>query len=337
MGMLSTSSISCIGIMEKGKVKTILWVAKGKGKFKPVVQSQFETLGNGSFHYLAFYFSGQGIFGYIMDAMRLKIFLYRYHVDLIHAHYSFTAFVVSLITRKRLVVSLMGSDVVTGGFRLRWVRFFCKRIWSQTIVKSEEMFRMLGVSNVKIIPNGVDFELFTPMDTQWAKQKLGWHAHHIHLLFPSDKSRLEKNFSLLNAALEELENDHLMVHELKQVKRKDVPIYFAAADIVIMTSKREGSPNAIKEALAMNKLVVTTKVGDVEYLMRDVHPGWVCNHASSDVASAIKSALECLGVSSNGRIAISELSATRIAEQIEELYTQILSTEGRKEKILIFV
>ena len=40
-----------------------------------------------------------------------------------------------------------------------------------------------------------------------------------------------------------------------------------AADLLLMTSTSEGSPNVIKEAMACNCPIVTSDVGDVEWVL----------------------------------------------------------------------
>ncbi len=49
----------------------------------------------------------------------------------------------------------------------------------------------------------------------------------------------------------------------------DLDSYYKAADIYFLSSKIEGLPNTIMEAMSYSLPVVSTKVGDVEYLVQD--------------------------------------------------------------------
>lgn len=57
------------------------------------------------------------------------------------------------------------------------------------------------------------------------------------------------------------------------ISQQDVPDILNKADVVLLTSKWEGSPNVVKEAMACNCPVVATNVGDVAWLFGD-EPGY---------------------------------------------------------------
>ena len=59
-------------------------------------------------------------------------------------------------------------------------------------------------------------------------------------------------------------NQEVNINVFQQVEHKDTVLNYNAADVVILTSKWEGSPNAIKEALACCRPIVSTNVGDVK-------------------------------------------------------------------------
>jgi len=53
------------------------------------------------------------------------------------------------------------------------------------------------------------------------------------------------------------------------IEHSQIPFYLNASDVLLLTSKWEGSPNIVKEAMDCNIPVVATKVGDIEYLFGD--------------------------------------------------------------------
>ena len=94
---------------------------------------------------------------YLTSIFALKKYLKTHPVDVVHAHYSFSGFVAALATRKPVVCSLMGSDVLQQGVVLRAMAWlFYKFIWKETIVKNKDMQKRFPDSKVSV-PNGVDF------------------------------------------------------------------------------------------------------------------------------------------------------------------------------------
>lgn len=71
------------------------------------------------------------------------------------------------------------------------------------------------------------------------------------------------------------------------VKHEDMPFYLCAADVLISTSKWEGSPNIIKEAMACNIPIVSTDVGDVKRLLDGVHGCYTTSSEADNVSSKL--------------------------------------------------
>ena len=201
----------------------------------------------------------------------LRKYLRTHQYDAIHAHYSLSAFAASLAGARPLVVSLMGSDVKAAGWYKFIIRLFARLFrWKAIIVKSNDMHYDLGIKRAIVIPNGVNMERFKPMDKEECRKRLKWkeESGRRHLLFPANATRPEKDFALAEAACALLDNVEL--HAFENAPNTETPYWYNAADAVLMTSKWEGSPNAIKEAMACSRPIVCTNVGDVAERMSGV-------------------------------------------------------------------
>jgi glycosyltransferase involved in cell wall biosynthesis len=101
-----------------------------------------------------------------------------------------------------------------------------------------------------------------------------------------------------------------------------VPLLMNAADCLLVTSRSEGSPVVVKEALACNLPIVSVDVGDVAERLRGVWPSFIVERDPKQIARAL---IEVLSAKkrSNGRERVAELSETRIAERIRSIYSSI--------------
>lgn len=277
----------------------ILFVASGNhGAPSPVVQNQGDALVSEGVTVDYFLIKGKGIKGYLKNVKPLRKYLKEHNYDAIHAHYSLSAFVASLAGAKLLVVSLMGSDVKAAG----WYKFIIRLFaafggWKSIIVKSYDMYRSLGIKRAIIIPNGVNMERFQPMSKSDCQKRLGWDAAKKHILFPANASRPEKDYALAEAVIKQLTTDSCQLntfelHAFENTPNAETPYWYNAADVVLMTSKWEGSPNAIKEAMACSRPIVATNVGDIAERMSGVEGSYVAqSREPQELATLIEKAL----------------------------------------------
>ncbi|MBR0439547.1 MAG: glycosyltransferase, partial [Bacilli bacterium] len=89
----------------------ILFVSSGNRGYDPLIHNQGDSLAYQGNIIKYFPITGKGVLGYLSNVRKLKRYLKDNSFDVVHAHYSLTAFVVSLAKASPLVVSLMGSDV----------------------------------------------------------------------------------------------------------------------------------------------------------------------------------------------------------------------------------
>ena len=269
-----------------------------------------------------------GFIGYLNALIQLRKKLKSIDFEVVHAHYSLCGIISSLAGAKNLVVSLMGSDVKKSIFNDYIVRYFVKNKWPKIVVKSDEMLTSLNPQkNIKneivILPNGVNFQLFQPLEQKASREKIGWNLDSRIILFGSDPSRPEKRFDLAeNAVKSLLVKNHLVeLKYLHNVEPAKVPYYISGSDIVLLTSDREGSPNIIKEAMACNVPIVSTQVGDVKKVIGNTLGCKVVSlNQAETIASALSDILRLTTKRTNGREKIQHLSDELIAKRLIKFY-----------------
>lgn len=304
----------------------VLFVSSGNKGISPIVSNQGVSLISQGVIVKYFPIIGKGLLGYLSNISKLRKFLQEEKFDVVHAHYSLTAFVVSMANAKPLVVSLMGSDVKKGLiYRLIIQVFAFLFSWKFIIVKSEDMKSSLKINKAKVIPNGVDLKRFYEKDQIECQKKLGWDSEKKHILFPANITRPEKNFQLLDNARKKLKDSNIEVHWFNNVPNEDTPYWYNAADVVVMTSLWEGSPNAIKEAMACNRPIVSTRVGNVEWLLGNTKGCYFPEFSTDDCAAKIRMALAFKG-KTNGRQRIIELELSNdlVAKKLIGIYNEVL-------------
>lgn len=292
-----------------------------------ITQRQAQSLEEKGIQVVFYNIIGTGLKGYFKNIIPLKKILKTENPELIHAHYSLSGIVATLtLTSKPIIVSLMGSDVLsTNKFIFLFTKFLSKFIWNQTIVKSEQMHSVLSNTKAIVIPNGVDINVFKTKNALESKQKLGWSTSNFHLLFASDPNRPEKNYALAANGIDLVKKSipNLEVHYLKGLNTTEMVEYYNAADLLLLTSFHEGSPNVIKEAMACNCPIVSTKVGDVINVINGAENSFLVSYEPNDVAEKIIKVLKNPS-RSNGRSKIQNLSSEKIAERIIELYSKTI-------------
>lgn len=242
--------------------------------------------------------------------------------DLIHANYGLTAPIALAQPNLPVVLSLWGSDLM-GKFGP--VSRRCASFCDAVVVMSDEMADTLG-QECEVIPHGVDLDQFKPVSKSEARNTVGWSQGEHHVMFPynpdrpiKDYPRAEQIVSAVDARLER----PVTLHAVTGVSHEDIPTYMNASDALIVTSKREGSPNTIKEALACNLPIVSTDVGDVADRLDGVTPSAVCQ-TDSELVDALEDTLNT-GQRSNGREAVKELSTRHATDQLKSVFERVVS------------
>ena len=260
-------------------------------------------------------------------------------VDLIHAHYGYCGWLARLQSSKPVVVSFMGDDLLgtpDAEGRLeplsklvvqvdRWLA----RTVDAVIVKSAEMAKVVAPVEAYVVPNGVDLQLFRPMDPYEARALLGWPEGKRYILFPGNPDIPRKGFPLAQAVVTRASkqmSEPLTLVPLKRVAPDQVPLYMNACDAMVMTSFIEGSPNVVKEAVACNLPVVSVPVGDVPELLDGVEGYTICPRDAEALTEALVSTLAG-GQRVDGRAALKRkgLDLESVARRLMKIYADVLT------------
>jgi teichuronic acid biosynthesis glycosyltransferase TuaC len=297
----------------------VLFVCSGFNRLG-IPLRQAESLRKKNINVEVFTISNKGLKGYLLNFFKLKKYLSDRDFDIIHAHYSLSGFIAALLCKGPLIVSLMGSDVYSGLIVRTFIKLFHRFRWRVCIVKSQRMKDLLNIKNACVIPNGVNIEDFKPIDRTIACKHIGWNPCDINILFPADPSRMEKNYSLAEKSIGLLQSlPNIKLWHLKDVPYLEMIYYYNAANVILLTSFWEGSPNVIKEAMACSRPIVSTDVGDVRELIAGTTGCLISEFSPHDVAQKIIVAIN-FSEGTKGREKISDLSSEKIADRLISLY-----------------
>ncbi|RDI69720.1 glycosyltransferase family 4 protein [Halopelagius longus] len=241
--------------------------------------------------------------------------------DVVHANYGLTAPAALAQPTRPVVLSLWGSDVMGQyGALSEW----CAQLADAVIVMSEEMREELGVE-CTVVPHGIDMDLFSPAPKGPAREEVGWTRDENHVLFPYDTARDAKDYPRAKRVVERAERrlgEDIELQTISGVPHERMPTYVNAADALLLTSKWEGSPNSVREALACNRPVVTTDVGDIAEYAADI-PGAVVSDDDEELARGVADAVTD-GDAFDGREHVREYSLERMGENIIAVYESVL-------------
>lgn len=301
----------------------ILFVYKGYKGYKgvlsnAVIDAQINSLLKKELKIIKFPLITSGAFSYCTEYIRLIRFIRSNKIELIHAHYSYSA-IISALTGKKTICSLMGSDIYDANkIMLITLKFFSKYLWKKTIVKSNRMQQI--ISNSTVIPNGIDFSIFRNIDKLEAIKKANFDSNKKNIIFIAQdiKSKV-KNFKLAEEAVNYLNNKDVILHKISQIPQEELVYYYNAADLLLLTSLSEGSPNVIKEAMACNCPIISTDVGDVSELIADSKNCFIASYSPKDISEKIKIILKSKQ-RSDGVLKIQHLSSIKISEHLINIY-----------------
>ena len=324
----------------------VLLVSRYKNNFAdhqlPFVTEQGDALRNAGCEINYFLVKGN----YIAAVKALKDKISECHPDIVHAHFGLSAITAELQSLVPVVTTFHNGET------LNWYVNLVSSLMSlraKHVIYVAQHIRDLSyfkAKNYSIIPCGVPMEqmVITPKDE--ARKRLGWEQDKKYILFGGAFDNRRKNYPLLRDAVEKLKNDTSYIKhntsdiecvEMKNLTRSQCVLRMCACDLFALPSHSEGSPQALKEAMAVNCPCLATDIADVRELFGDepghwilrnprkTHERWDGDEKSLDeMVELLKEALAFEG-RTNGRKRIEELQLTneQVAARIMNIYANI--------------
>ncbi|MGQ0384061.1 MAG: glycosyltransferase [Gammaproteobacteria bacterium] len=242
--------------------------------------------------------------------------------DLLDAHYFYPDGVAGVrLARhfgKPAVVTARGSDInaaareAVAGAWIRWAAARCAAIIAVSAALRESMIALgLPARSITVLRNGVDLERFRPLAPEPTRAELGiegptllsvgnlvpekGHDLAIRALARLPGVRLvivgsgpgQAALQVLAAALRVTER----IRWVAPLAQEQLLQYYAAADLCLLASSREGMPNVLLESLACGTPVVATAVGGVPEIVSDAAAGSLVTRRTPEAVAAACAAL----------------------------------------------
>jgi len=253
--------------------------------------------------------------------------------DVVHAHFSLTAWPALALPARVRALTVHGTDVRHPRTRVATAAVLplVELLGVASAQLAQELPGRAARRRALVLPCGVDLARFAPLPRAHARSELGLDAAGSCLLFAADPARAEKRHDLA-LALARAAGVRLLT--LGGVEPERVPLWINAANAVLVPSDREGFGLAVLEALACDVPVLATPVG-VHREALDGVAGTLC--APFELArwrAALEPHLREADPRIEGRASASRFSAAEMAARVADAWREALRASSRRARRL---
>lgn len=239
---------------------------------------------------------------YIFNIFKINFYLLFNKYDIIHIHFGLSGIFLLLnpFIKTPVILTLHGSDINRNNSN-RIVTTISKLVVKRSdhvFYLNDKILEILKdqISKLEYLPCGIDTSLFECKRVENKTDK-------IKIAFPASKLRPEKNYIFFCKIIDRLQNIYnkdIEVIEIHNKTRKQVRDILNEIDVLVMTSISEGSPQIIKEAMSCNTPIVSSNVGDIKILLKNLTNCYVINEFDENLFC--EAILEILKIDPDKRI-----------------------------------
>jgi teichuronic acid biosynthesis glycosyltransferase TuaC len=154
-----------------------------------------------------------------------------------------------------------------------------------------------------------------------------------YVLFLGNKKDPRKNHILVEQAMNLLNNPEIELIAPYPASHDDVVKYLWSTDVFVSAAFMEGSPNVIKEAMACNCPIVSTNVGDVEWVIGNTEGCFLAGFDPKDFSEKIALALDFSAIKKRtlgrDRILALGLDTVTVAKRIISIYQKLTNVSNK--------
>ena len=290
---------------------------------------------------------GKGVRGYLKNVKPLRKKIEEFKPDIVHAHYGLCGMVAVLAARKKVpvVITCHNGETLTKFGNIissLAVRKADYTIYVEQHIRDLSYFK---ARNYSIIPCGVPMEEMTITPYAEARKQLGWSDDKKYILFGGAFDNERKNYALLRDAVERIRGlevsglEDVECVEMKNLTRSQCVLKMCACDLFALPSHSEGSPQALKEAMAVNTPCLATDIADVRELFGNESGHWILRNPNKtnvrwdadeksldEMVALLNEALQYKGrTKGRDRILELQLSNEQVAGRLIKIYESVLN------------
>ncbi|MBP3586448.1 MAG: glycosyltransferase [Paludibacteraceae bacterium] len=313
-------------MIDKDKIKVLIVASDKGGKFAPFIEEQITALEEYGVVIVRYPVTRKGIVGYLQEVPSLRRMIKREKPDVVHAHFGLSGLLANLQRMVPVVTTYHGSDINNPST----LRFSKMAMWlskHNIFVSKRNINIAQPKKNYSLLPCGVNLTLLQVSNQLTERVISILKEGKINVLFAGAFDNVVKDPQLAQQVIEILSHDVEQVNliELKGYMREEVVMLMHSCNVLLMTSKTEGSPQVIKEAMACGCPIVSVDVGDVAERIEGVDGCFVVKSREPvAIADALKKAVVFEG-RTNGceRIIAMGLSNEQVVRQLLTIYQSL--------------